>query len=166
MNRRSSLVRQDRLRRQNGFDLQLERFADATYSMRLIAEGFEAEGGRSVTGTVDALVSALPYVIGCKPDGDLRYIEMDKPRAVDLRRRSAAQPHRAGKRDCERDRAGTGVRSDQAGERQLCLRIGFERARREIGKDFRLCKRPSLHAPLRTSQAITCSSCATIRTGV
>jgi len=66
------------------FDLQLERFADATYSMRFIAEGFEAEGGRSVTGTVDALVSALPYVIGCKPDGDLRYIETDKARAVDL----------------------------------------------------------------------------------
>ncbi|MGE5208864.1 MAG: alpha-2-macroglobulin family protein, partial [Alphaproteobacteria bacterium] len=66
------------------FDLQLERFADATYSMRFIAEGFEAEGGRSVTSTVDALVSALPYVVGCKPDGELRYIEMDKPRAVDL----------------------------------------------------------------------------------
>lgn len=66
------------------FDLQLERFADATYSMRFIAEGFEAEGGRSVTGTVDSLVSDLPYVIGCKPDGDLRYIEVDKPRAVDL----------------------------------------------------------------------------------
>src|SRR3989440_1240711 len=69
---------------QTEFDLQLERFADATYSMRFIAEGFEAEGGRSVTDTVDALVSALPYVIGCKPDGDLRYIEMDKPRMVDL----------------------------------------------------------------------------------
>ena len=69
---------------QTEFDLQLERFADATYSMRFIAEGFEAEGGRSVTSTVDALVSALPYVIGCKPDGELRYIEMNKPRAVDL----------------------------------------------------------------------------------
>ena len=69
---------------QTEFDLQLERFADATYSMRFVAEGFEAEGGRSVTGTLDALVSALPYVIGCKPDGDLRYIEMDKPRTVDL----------------------------------------------------------------------------------
>jgi uncharacterized protein YfaS (alpha-2-macroglobulin family) len=66
------------------FDLQLERFADATYSMRFIAEGFEAEGGRSVTGTVDAIVSVLPYVIGCKPDGDLRYIETDKSRIVDL----------------------------------------------------------------------------------
>src|SRR5205809_488284 len=66
------------------FDLQLERFADATYAMRFIAEGFEGEGGRSVTGDVGALVSALPYVIGYKADGDLRYIEMSKPRAIDL----------------------------------------------------------------------------------
>src|SRR5947208_11024922 len=69
---------------QTQFDLQLERFADATYSMRFVAEGFEAEGGRSVTGTTSALISALPYVIGCKADGDLRYIDMNKPRAVDL----------------------------------------------------------------------------------
>ncbi|PYK29587.1 MAG: alpha-2-macroglobulin [Verrucomicrobia bacterium] len=69
---------------QTQFDLQLERFADATYSMRFIAEGFEAEGGRSVTTTSTALVSALPYVIGCKPDGDLRYIDMNKSRIVDL----------------------------------------------------------------------------------
>src|SRR5438445_930769 len=66
------------------FDLQLERFADATYAMRFIAEGFEGEGGRSVTGYVGALVSALPYVIGYKADGDLRYMEMNKPRGVDL----------------------------------------------------------------------------------
>ena len=69
---------------QTQFDLQLERFADATYSMRFIAEGFEAEGGRSVTTTTSALISALPYVIGCKADGDLRYIDTNKPRAVDL----------------------------------------------------------------------------------
>jgi alpha-2-macroglobulin len=75
---------------QTQFDLQLERFADATYSMRFIAEGFEAEGGRSVTGTIRALVSTLPYVIGCKADGDLRYIEMNRPRGVDL---VAIDPH-------------------------------------------------------------------------
>jgi uncharacterized protein YfaS (alpha-2-macroglobulin family) len=69
---------------QTKFDLQLERFADATYSMRFIAEGFEAEGGRSVTGTTTTLISALPYVIGCKADGELRYIDTNKPRAVDL----------------------------------------------------------------------------------
>ncbi len=67
-----------------GFDLKLERFADATYSVRFIAEGFESEGGRSVTSYVSALVSALPYVVGCKTGGDLRYIDMSKPRAVDL----------------------------------------------------------------------------------
>src|SRR5207244_12872031 len=61
------------------FDLQLERFADSTYSMRFIAEGFEGEGGRSVTGYVNALVSALPYVIGYKAEGDLHYIDMNKP---------------------------------------------------------------------------------------
>lgn len=66
------------------FDLQLERFADATYAMRFIAEGFEGEGGRSVMGDVGALVSALPYVIGYKADGDLRYIDLNKPRAIDL----------------------------------------------------------------------------------
>ncbi|MEY2537397.1 MAG: alpha-2-macroglobulin [Verrucomicrobiota bacterium] len=66
------------------FDLQLERFADASYAVRFIAEGFEGEGGRSVTGTTNVLVSALPYVIGCKPDGDLTYIQMNKPRALDL----------------------------------------------------------------------------------
>src|SRR5207253_5733440 len=35
-------------------------------------------------GYVNALVSALPYVIGYKADGDLRYIDMNKPRALDL----------------------------------------------------------------------------------
>src|SRR6059058_868789 len=66
------------------FELQLERFADSTYSMRFIAEGFEGEGGRSVTGYVNALVSALPYAIGYKAEGDLRYIDANKPRALDL----------------------------------------------------------------------------------
>src|SRR4029077_19810291 len=64
--------------------LHLEGSADATYSMRFVAEGFEAEGGRSVTGTTSALISALPYVIGCKEDGALRDTDMKKPRAVDL----------------------------------------------------------------------------------
>src|SRR5256886_7080950 len=63
---------------------QLESFADATYSMRFIAEGFEAEGGRSVTSTTTTLISALPYLIGCKAYGELRDIHMNKPRAVEL----------------------------------------------------------------------------------
>src|SRR5205807_1382811 len=39
---------------------------------------------RRVTGYVNALISALPYVIGYKAGGDLSYIDMNKPRAVDL----------------------------------------------------------------------------------
>jgi uncharacterized protein YfaS (alpha-2-macroglobulin family) len=66
------------------FDLQLERFADATYSMRFIAEGFEADGGRSVTSHKEALVADLPFVIGAKADGDLHYIEANKQRALDF----------------------------------------------------------------------------------
>jgi uncharacterized protein YfaS (alpha-2-macroglobulin family) len=66
------------------FDLQLERFADATYSMRFVAEGFEADGGRSVTSQKSALVSDLPFVIGAKPDGDLHYIEANKQRGFDF----------------------------------------------------------------------------------
>lgn len=65
-------------------DLQLDRFADATYSMRLFAEAFEGEGGRSVTGQASALVSSLPYVVGYQSDGDLKYINASTPRAVDL----------------------------------------------------------------------------------
>jgi alpha-2-macroglobulin len=66
------------------FDLQLERFADATYSMRFIVEGFEADGGRSVTSDKEALVADLPFVIGAKADGDLHYIEANKQRALDF----------------------------------------------------------------------------------
>ncbi|HEX8078246.1 MAG TPA: MG2 domain-containing protein, partial [Chthoniobacterales bacterium] len=65
-------------------DLQLDRFADATYSMRYFAEAFEGEGGRSITGQTSALVSSLPYVVGYKSDADLKYINAGTPRAVDL----------------------------------------------------------------------------------
>lgn len=65
-------------------ELQLDRFADATYSMRFYAEAFEGEGGRSITGQASTLVSALPYVVGYKGDGDLNYISASTPRAVDL----------------------------------------------------------------------------------
>ncbi len=66
------------------FDLNLERFADATYAMHFITEGFEADGGRSVTTDVDTLVSSLPYVIGCKPDADLAYVEAKTARTLEL----------------------------------------------------------------------------------
>ena len=65
-------------------DLDLERFADATYEMTLTTEGFEAEGGRSVSAYNTLLVSALPRVIGYKVDGALNYIPKDSPHAIDF----------------------------------------------------------------------------------
>jgi len=66
------------------FELQLDRFANATYAMQFYAEAFEGEGGRSITGQASVLVSALPYVVGYKTDGNLNYINANTPRAVDL----------------------------------------------------------------------------------
>src|ERR1051325_4442981 len=67
------------------FTLGLERFARATYRLRFIAEGYEAEGGRSVTAEAGAAgVSNQPFLVGYKPDGDLRYLHKDSQRAVEF----------------------------------------------------------------------------------
>ncbi len=64
-------------------DLNLERFADATFALNFYAEGFEADGGRSVTTSNSLLVSALPYLIGAKPDGDFAYLKMGSAHTVE-----------------------------------------------------------------------------------
>jgi uncharacterized protein YfaS (alpha-2-macroglobulin family) len=64
------------------FKLNLERFDKATYQLTFFAEGFEAEGGRSVTTQTSTLVSPLPYFIGYKPDGDLGYIKQNSQRSI------------------------------------------------------------------------------------
>ena len=66
------------------FDLKLERFANACFKMNVLAEGFEASGGRSVRGAASVLVSPFDYVIGYKPDGELSYIGADTERSVEL----------------------------------------------------------------------------------
>lgn len=64
------------------FDLNLGRFEKATYQLTVFAEGFEAEGGRSVTTQTTALVSPLAYLVGYKSDGDLNYIKQNAVRNV------------------------------------------------------------------------------------
>jgi hypothetical protein len=66
------------------FDLDLERYADATYAMNFYAEGFEAGGGRSVNTDCAALVSSLPYVVGSKTDGNFNYLKMNSDHAVEF----------------------------------------------------------------------------------
>lgn len=67
------------------FDFDLKRFADATYRLTFDAEGFEAEGGRSVEDLASTLVSPLPSVVGWHADGDLNWITANGPaRTVDF----------------------------------------------------------------------------------
>ena len=66
------------------FALGLERFAKATHRVRVIAQGYEAEGGRSVTAEAGVVVSNQPFLVGYKPDGDLRYLHKDAERNLAL----------------------------------------------------------------------------------
>ncbi|RUQ88844.1 alpha-2-macroglobulin [Legionella septentrionalis] len=66
------------------FPLQLERFDKATYQLTFFAEGFEADGGRSVATRATTLVSPLPYFVGYKADGDLNYIKQNSQRSVNF----------------------------------------------------------------------------------
>lgn len=59
------------------FDLDLSRFAKATYQLTFNTEGFEAEGGRSVAVQKSILVTPLPYLIGFKKDGGLIYLKQN-----------------------------------------------------------------------------------------
>ncbi|MFT4058056.1 MAG: alpha-2-macroglobulin [Legionella sp.] len=64
------------------FDLNLDRFEKATYQLTFFAEGFEADGGRSVTSQSQTLISPLPYFVGYKPDGDLSFIKQNDTRVI------------------------------------------------------------------------------------
>lgn len=66
------------------FEFPLSRFANATYRLRFVAQGFEAEGGRSVAAESQVTVSPMSYLLGYKADGDLGYIGKGSKRAVQL----------------------------------------------------------------------------------
>ena len=64
--------------------LNLQRFARATYRLHIVSQGFEADGGRGVTAEAAQLVSNMPYLVGYKADGDLSYLARGAPRNVEL----------------------------------------------------------------------------------
>lgn len=66
------------------FDLNLERFDKATYQLTFFAEGFEADGGRSVTTQSKALISPLAYFVGYKADRDLSFIKQNGSRTINF----------------------------------------------------------------------------------
>lgn len=66
------------------FDLNLDRFAQATYRLSFLAEGYEAEGGRGVNSESSVLVSPLAHLVGYKTDGNLRYIKKGSERSIEF----------------------------------------------------------------------------------
>jgi uncharacterized protein YfaS (alpha-2-macroglobulin family) len=66
------------------FDLNLGRFVRATYRASVVVDGYEADGGRGVTGEAAQLVSNLPFLVGWKADGTLDYLSRGSRRGVDL----------------------------------------------------------------------------------
>lgn len=66
------------------FDLGLDKFESASYLLRFVAEGFEADGGRSVLASNAVLISPLNYLVGYKAQGDLNYISKGTQIGVDF----------------------------------------------------------------------------------
>ncbi len=59
------------------FPLPLDKFAGATYSLRVQAEAFEPEGGRSVRTESSTIVSPWPWLLASKPDGKASWVPKD-----------------------------------------------------------------------------------------
>ena len=57
------------------FHPDLARFTGRAYRLSVLARAFEAEGGRNVAAQNSAIVSAAPYLVGVKPDGDLTFVK-------------------------------------------------------------------------------------------
>jgi uncharacterized protein YfaS (alpha-2-macroglobulin family) len=66
------------------FDLDLKKYANATYQLYFLAKAYEAEGGRSVAANVQALVSSDDWLVGYKSSDDLGYVKRGSPRTVRL----------------------------------------------------------------------------------
>ncbi len=66
------------------FALGLEKYTKATYRLNIVAQAYEAGGGRSVSAEVATLISEQPYLIGFKADGDLNYVSKASKRNVNL----------------------------------------------------------------------------------
>jgi len=66
------------------FDLDLKKYADATYQLYFLAKAYEPEGGRSVAAAAQTLVSNNDWLVGYKSADNLDYVNRDTPRNVHL----------------------------------------------------------------------------------
>ncbi|MCE0483690.1 MAG: alpha-2-macroglobulin family protein, partial [Methylacidiphilales bacterium] len=80
------------------FDLSSANLEPSAYQLSFLAEGFEKEGGRSVTAGATVLVSPRAWLVGMKPDGDFSYVHLNSKRtaqfiAVDSQLKQTAVDH-------------------------------------------------------------------------
>ncbi|MFK2875871.1 alpha-2-macroglobulin [Rhodanobacter hydrolyticus] len=66
------------------FDLDLKKYADATYQLYFLAKAHEADGGRSVAAATQTLVSSNDWLVGYKSDDALDYVSRNAERKVRL----------------------------------------------------------------------------------
>jgi len=66
------------------FDLDLKKYADATYRLVCLFKVYEPEGGRSVAATTESLVSRNAWLVGYKSADDLSYVKRGGARFVHL----------------------------------------------------------------------------------
>lgn len=66
------------------FDLDLKQYASSTYQLYFLAKAYDAESGRSVAASAQALVSPDDWLVGYRARDDLNYIQRGSPRTVRL----------------------------------------------------------------------------------
>lgn len=66
------------------FDLDLKKYADATYRLTFLAKVYEPAGGRNVAATAQTMVSSNPWLVGYRSADDLSYVHRGAKRAVRL----------------------------------------------------------------------------------
>jgi hypothetical protein len=66
------------------FDLDLKKYADATYRLTFLTKVYEPAGGRNVAATAQPMVSSNPWLVGYRAVDDLSYLHRGAKRSVRL----------------------------------------------------------------------------------
>ncbi len=66
------------------FDLDLKKYADATYRLDFLAKAYEAGGGRNVAASAQTLVSSNDWLVGYKAVDDLAYLKRGSRHSIRL----------------------------------------------------------------------------------
>ncbi len=120
------------------FDLDLKKYADATYQLYFLAKAYEPEGGRSVAAAAQTLVSNNDWLVGYKAVDNLDYINRAAPRSVHLVAIDhTVQVGRAEGTQGTPDRATLHLGADQAGFGRLQIPVQAQGRSRSTSSRWR-----------------------------